>query len=204
MISKLFLALIIAYLLGSIPSALLYSRVFHHQDIRTLGDGNMGARNSKRSFGWRGGILVALADILKGLVAVVVADEFGLLLPGQMACGAAAILGHDFPVLARFRGGQGFAVTTGVFLGLFPLFTLVGAAIYFALFFLTRNSDLAAGIGMGLIFLAEIVSGAPFYVIVYIVAMLLFIPFKKWLDRSRQAAIDANLHGRHGNKPAAG
>lgn len=184
-LSIVILAVLAAYLLGSIPTALIYSRLAHGSDIRALGDGNMGARNSKRNFGWRGGILVALADILKGALAVLLAEELGLSIYEKMLCGGAAILGHDFPLFARFKGGQGFATTTGVFLGLFPLVTLIGAMIYFILFFMTRNSDLAAGIGMGFIWLTQIISGQPLYVIMFIVGTLLFIPFKKWLDRVR-------------------
>lgn len=184
---KLILALIAAYLLGSIPTALLYSRLVHGQDIRSLGDGNMGARNSKRAYGWHGGVLVALADILKGALAVLVAAGLDLAVPGQMVCGAAAIAGHDFPVFARFKGGQGFAVTTGVFLGLFPLVTFIGFVIYAALFLLTRSSDLAASIGMGFIAATELFSGASAYLLAFIVLTLLFVPFKKWLDRGRVA-----------------
>ncbi len=188
---KTILAIVLAYLMGSIPTALLYSRLVHGQDIRALGDGNMGARNSKRAFGWRGGILVALADILKGALAVLFAQELGQSQPWQMVSGAAAILGHDFPLFARLKGGQGFAATTGVFLGLFPLVTLAAALVYFVLFFLTRSSDLAAGVGMGLIWLIQIITGQPLYVTLFIAGALLFIPLKKWLDRARAAAITA-------------
>jgi glycerol-3-phosphate acyltransferase PlsY len=190
-LQKTILAIALAYLMGSIPTALLYSRLAHGTDIRALGDGNMGARNSRRVFGWRGGVLVALADILKGALAVLFAQELGQSQPWQMVCGAFVILGHDFPLFARLKGGQGFAATTGVFLGLFPLITLVGTLVYFALFFLTRSSDLAAGVGMGLIWLTQIVTGQPLYVILFIVGALLFIPFKKWLDRARAADIAA-------------
>jgi acyl phosphate:glycerol-3-phosphate acyltransferase len=186
-LQKMILVILCAYLLGSFPTALLYSRLAHGKDIRDLGDGNMGARNSKRNFGWVGGVLVALADIIKGALAVLMARWFGLAIEGQMACGAAAIIGHDFPVFARFKGGQGFAATTGVFLGLFPLITLVGAMVYFLLFFMTRNSDLAAGVGMGLIAADQLFTGAGILVVGFIVLTLLFIPFKKWLDRSRVA-----------------
>jgi glycerol-3-phosphate acyltransferase PlsY len=193
------LAILLAYLLGSIPTALLYSRLAHGSDIRTLGDGNMGARNSKRNFGWRGGILVALADILKGALAVLLAKELNQPQAWQMVCGAAVILGHDFPVLARFKGGQGFAATTGVFLGLFPLVTLVGAMIYYVIYFITLNSDLASGIGMGFIAAVQLFSGASAWVVGFIVLTLLFIPFKKWLDRSRQVQLKHKQPGPTGS-----
>jgi acyl phosphate:glycerol-3-phosphate acyltransferase len=190
----LLLAAFLSYLLGSIPTALVYSRLTHRQDIRLLGDGNMGARNTKRTYGLRSGVLVTLADILKGLLSVTLAVEMGLPLLGQLICGGAAIFGHDFPLFARFKGGQGFATTTGVFLGLFPLVTLIGTAIYFVLFFFTRSSDIAAGVGMGFIAVEQLIAGASIIVLGFIVLPLLFIPFKKWLDRSRVTSTDRSTN----------
>lgn len=94
-IEKGLLAVLLAYFWGSIPTALLYSRWAHGQDIRCLGDGNMGARNSKRQFGWRAGVLVALADIVKGALAVQVAGLLGLPEVWHFLCGFFAVLGHD-------------------------------------------------------------------------------------------------------------
>ena len=186
---------LIAYLLGSIPTALIYSRIVKGQDIRTLGDGNMGARNTKRIFGWRAGVIVALADILKGWAAVWLSIALALPESLHYICAALAVLGHDFSIFARFKGGQGFAVTIGIFLGLFPLFTLIATALYGVIYFATRSSDLAAGIGMGLIAAAQWISGAPFYSVVFIVIVLLFIPLKKWIDKPRRLAIEQqHLH----------
>lgn len=179
------ITIICSYIIGSFPSALVYSRLKYGKDIRTLGDGNMGARNTKRQFGWHAGILVALTDILKGALAIILAMQLSLSLEWQLASGTAVIIGHDFPVCARFKGGQGFATTSGVFLGLFPLFTLIGAFIYFLLFFAFHNSDLAASLGMLFITGANVWIGSPLISIGFIFLALLFIPTKKWLDRSR-------------------
>ena len=180
---------LIAYLLGSIPTALLYSRLFQGVDIRRLGDGNMGARNSKRQFGWRAGVLIALADILKGTLAV----EFATLLihPDcwQYLCGAFVVLGHDFPVFAHFKGGQGFATTTGVFLGLFPGLTMIGFLIYVMIYFTTRISDLAASLGMGFLAASAWFKYESVFVVGFIVLLLLFIPLKKWIDHRRTVVI---------------
>ncbi|KAF0110210.1 MAG: hypothetical protein FD147_1831 [Chloroflexi bacterium] len=70
--------LLIAYALGSIPTALLYSRLFHRKDIRALGDGNMGARNTRRQFGFNAGVIVALIDIIKGALAVLLSMALNL------------------------------------------------------------------------------------------------------------------------------
>lgn len=189
---KILAAALAAYLLGAVPTALLYSHLAHGADIRTLGDGNMGARNTRRIFGWRAGVLVALADIVKGALAVWLAKVLALPELWQYTCGALSILGHDFPVFARFKGGQGFAVTTGVFLGLFPALTVIGALIYGVVYFTTRNSDLGAGLGMGFIAAAQWLTGGSLASIVFIVLLLLFIPLKKWLDRARRQEIEQN------------
>ena len=75
-----------------------------------------------RQFGFRSGLIVALADILKGSVAVLLAKEVRLPLELQILTAAAVILGHDYPIFAGFEGGQGFAATTGVLLAFFPPF----------------------------------------------------------------------------------
>ena len=181
-----------AYLLGSFPTALVYSRLARQVDVRALGDGNMGARNTKRAFGFRAGMLVALVDILKGAAAVLLARNAGLPEEWQILAGAAVILGHDFPVFARFRGGQGFAATTGVFLAFFPVYTFAGFVVYCLLFLLTRSSDIAAGVGMGGLVLAVGLRGASLLMLGFMILALLFVPFKKWLDRSRAAEVLAD------------
>lgn len=178
-----------AYAIGSIPTALIYSRLRHHADIRTLGDGNMGARNTKRQFGFTAGVLVAAADIFKGVLAVVLTIALGMPLEWRLAAGAAAILGHDFPVFAGFKGGQGFAVTSGVFIALFPLPAMIGFVIYAFLYLLFHNSDIAAGAAMLQLALHVVLKGGSVTEVGFIVLVLLFIPFKKWLDRPRRQAI---------------
>jgi len=154
-----------------------------------------GARNSKRQFGWRAGVLVALADIVKGALAVQLAVLLGLPEIWHFLCGFFAVLGHDFPIFARFKGGQGFAATTGVFLSLFPFWTLVGFTLYTVLFLTTHHFDLAASIGMGTLAAAEMLSGASLAVMIFIIGILLLIPAKKWLDRKRGPEIAAGRTG---------
>ena len=101
--------LLIAYLLGSIPTALIVTRRVAKVDIRTVGDGNMGAHNVHRILGWGPSILVAAVDFSKGALAVILLNVFGFGLAWQLGALACAVLGHDFPICARFRGGQGLA-----------------------------------------------------------------------------------------------
>lgn len=183
------LTVLLAYLLGSFPTALVYSRAAHRVDVRSLGDGNMGARNTKRQFGFSAGMLVALADILKGALAVLIVRGVGLPTGWQVAGAGSVILGHDFPIFARFRGGQGFAATTGVFLAFFPFYTLVGFAVYCTLYLLLHNSDIAAGVGMGLVVLLVWLRETSVLMLAFMVVALLFIPFKQWLDRPRRVRL---------------
>ncbi len=181
--------ILVGYLIGSFPTALIYSQLTHKNDIRALGDGNMGARNTKRQFGFGAGVLVALLDILKGTFGVWLAMRAGLPLEWQMLAGAAVILGHDFPIFANFHGGQGFAATTGVFLAFFPMYTLLGFIVYSFLYLALHSSDIAAGVGMGLLVLLFWLRDASLLMLGFMVMALLFVPFKQWLDRSRRALL---------------
>jgi glycerol-3-phosphate acyltransferase PlsY len=182
MIEKL-VVLIISYLIGSFPTALVYSKAVHGQDIRYIGDGNIGARNTTHQFGTFAGIIVGVVDISKGVMAMILASAFQLPLVWQLAAGAASILGHDFSIFARFSGGKGLATTTGVFLVLFPTPALIGGALYGAIYYFFHHSDLAASISMGVYVLLVVLMGAPLIAVCFIVIVLFFVPLKKWLDK---------------------
>lgn len=192
--------IIAAYLIGSIPTALLYSKLAHGRDIRTIGSRNMGARNTKQQFGVWAGLMVAVVDITKGALAVLLAMAFKLPFIYQMAAGTAAVLGHDFSIFAQFRGGKGLATTGGVFLALFPLPALIGLVLQIVIYLIFKNWDLGSGICMGVFVLIVFLSGEPFISIGLIISLLLFIPFKKWLDNphkekiQEQGSLDENLY----------
>ncbi|MBU9674364.1 glycerol-3-phosphate 1-O-acyltransferase PlsY [Planococcus sp. CP5-4] len=127
------LPVIIAYLLGSIPSALWIGKLFYKTDIRTKGSGNLGATNTFRVLGPKAGFVVTIMDILKGTAAtllplVMVTDVHPLIL------GVIAVIGHMFPVFARFKGGKAVATSGGILLGYqWPLFLLAVAVLLIAL-----------------------------------------------------------------------
>jgi glycerol-3-phosphate acyltransferase PlsY len=181
---------IIAYLLGSIPAALIVGRRLKGIDIRTIGNGNMGASNVFHTLGEKAGILVAVIDFLKGALPVLVATLLGFSVEWRMIVGACAILGHDFPVFAGFRGGQGTATTLGTMLILFPMQTLFGLILYGSLFLITRNSRLSCGFGGGLIALLLGISQQWLF-FVYAIVAFLFIPLKLFMDTPRRRAIKA-------------
>lgn len=114
------LAIIIAYLIGSVPFAFLLSRR-SATDLRTFGSGNLGAANVLRASGVRAGVLVALLDVAKGAASVAVAMRLGAGGAAPAAAGFAAIIGHIYPVWLKFKGGKGVATACGVFAVLTPL-----------------------------------------------------------------------------------
>ncbi len=139
------LGILVAYLIGSIPTAVWLSRL-RGVDIRTVGSGNAGATNMVRAFGWKMGLLTFLIDALKGYVAVAwvrwVDVDFL-----QMIWGAAAVLGHIFPIWAGFRGGKGVATFVGVMWAVHPLTAAVTTAAVVAVIALTRYVSLGSIVG---------------------------------------------------------
>lgn len=115
------LAIITAYLLGSVPFALLLSRRFNAADLRKVGSGNLGAANVLRASGVRAGVLVALLDAGKGAASVALAMRMSSAPIAPAAAGVAAIIGHIYPVWLKFRGGKGVATACGVFSLLTPI-----------------------------------------------------------------------------------
>lgn len=129
-----------AYLLGTFPSALLVSRA-RGRDVMAEGSGNPGASNVNRILGWRAGLVVLLADAAKGLVAALV----GLAVagrPGAWALGAAAVIGHVFPI--RRRGGKGVATCAGFLLVLYPWFVLALGIVFAAIARFGRKASIGS------------------------------------------------------------
>lgn len=138
------LVIIIAYLIGSIPFALLLARRWGARDLRRIGSGNIGAANVLRATGLTAGVLVAVLDIAKGAASVIVAQRLS---PGPTSgavAGLAAIVGHIYPVWLRFRGGKGVATACGVFSVLTPLAVPPALAIFVVTVWTTRYISLGS------------------------------------------------------------
>jgi glycerol-3-phosphate acyltransferase PlsY len=138
------LAIVAAYLIGSIPFALILARRWGASDLRMVGSGNLGAANVMRASGVTAGILVALLDIAKGAASVWIAERVsaGPALPA--AAGVAAIVGHIYPVWLKFRGGKGVATACGVFSLLTPLALPPAVVIFAAVVWLTKYISLGS------------------------------------------------------------
>lgn len=154
MLGGIALIAVLAYLLGSIPTGYLLVRLFKHQDIRSVGSGNIGATNVLRSGGKGLGAATFLLDMLKGSFAVWIGGLLGAhLLPGmplrsaQALAALFAVLGHMFPIWLKFRGGKGVATGFGVFLVAAPLAALSAISVFFVILFLSRFVSLASILG---------------------------------------------------------
>lgn len=145
------LLVVLAYLIGSVPTSVWVSKYFFDIDIRDYGSGNAGATNSYRVLGPKWGTLVMVVDMLKGIIAV----KLALLLPEyadsavnlqnlQTGLGLAAVFGHIFPIWADFRGGKGVATLFGLVLGISPWTALGCVGIFIAVLYLTRFVSLSS------------------------------------------------------------
>jgi len=144
---NVFLAFLVAYLLGSIPSAVWLGKWLHGMDVREHGSKNAGATNSFRVLGKRTGIMVLLLDVSKGVLSMMVCrlilgDTESMLY--QMIAAGICVLGHVFPVFAGFRGGKGVATSLGVFLGLNPLTAVTCMVVFLVVFLITRYVSLSS------------------------------------------------------------
>lgn len=139
--------ILLAYLLGSVPFALIAGKVVAGKDIRNYGSGNLGGTNAFRVLGWKAGLAVIGADIFKGALATYLALHVsGNEIIGMLG-GVAACLGHCFPVFAGFRGGKGVATGAGVFLVLAPQVIIPAAVVFAVVLALFRYVSLASIMG---------------------------------------------------------
>ena len=137
------LAVLLGYLTGSVPFAFLLARRAG-VDVRTAGSGNVGAANVLRTTGtWRGVIVMAL-DVLKGIAAVAISYFISASAAIAAVTGAAAVVGHIYPVWLRFHGGKGVAVAAGVFTMLSPAATAIAASLFLLTVLMTRYISLGS------------------------------------------------------------
>lgn len=139
--------LIAAYLLGSVPFGLIIAKC-KKIDIRSQGSGNIGATNVTRVIGKKLGALVLMLDLLKAVLAVLLAREFTSSFEITALCGAICVLGHIFPIWLKFKGGKGVASTLGVLLAISPIIGIAAILTWMLAFKLFKISSLSALIAM--------------------------------------------------------
>lgn len=174
MILNTILAIVIAYLLGSIPFAYIAARLKKGVDIRQIGGGNVGALNTMREVGPTVGFVVLFADIAKGSLAVLIAQWLGLSLIWVFVVGFVAVAGHNWPIFLRFKGGKGMATTMGVLLALVPREFGISFAIIVVVVVVTSNFRLASGIGLAFLPLIVWQFGGSGSLIIYSLVLPLF------------------------------
>lgn len=167
---------VLAYLLGSLPFGIIVGKTVYGVDPRTVGSGNIGTANSMRAFGRTGAVLVLLGDALKGAIPTYVALRlFGS--PWITAgVGLATIVGHNWSVFLRFKGGKGVATTLGVVIVLSLFAAVAFGAVWLATAAITRYSSLASMLGSAAVPLMMYALGDPLpYVWYGVIAFALVI-----------------------------
>jgi glycerol-3-phosphate acyltransferase PlsY len=187
-------AFVLAYMLGSIPTAVWIGKQFHNIDVREHGSGNAGTTNVIRVLGWKTGIPVLIIDLAKGWLAAILpvflnlADpESALVTNLQILTGVTAVMGHIFPVFAGFRGGKGVATVFGVLLALQPILTLSCFGVFLLVVLLTgivSVSSMSAGVAFPvLLFLVFDTPSVIFKIFSLLVAIALLITHRKNIGR---------------------
>lgn len=134
---------LIAYLLGSIPFALVVGKLFYKKDVREYGSGNLGATNAFRVLGVKAGIIVTFSDILKGTAATVLPVLFDASVH-QLIIGIFAVIGHTYPIFAKFKGGKAVATSAGIILGIYPLLFIMMIGTFLLTLYLTKYVSLSS------------------------------------------------------------
>ena len=146
---------VLAYLLGSLPSAVWLGQAYYGIDVRDFGSGNAGATNTFRVLGRKAGILVMALDIFKGLTAVTLATiwmQLGFVAESQiilfkLVFGISAVVGHIFPIYVGFKGGKGVATLLGMVLGINPLVAGLCIAVFIIVLLITKYVSLGSILG---------------------------------------------------------
>src|SRR6185503_681308 len=180
-----FLLIVLAYLIGSIPTAVWVSKYFFGIDIRDYGSGNSGATNTFRTLGPNWGSIVMVVDMMKGIFAVKLIyllpyylDHETQMINLQIGLGLAAVVGHIFPIWADFRGGKGIATLFGMVLGIQANVAVCCVGVFLLVLYLTRFvslSSILASIAFPIFILVIFNEPEPLYRIFAIAVGLLVI-----------------------------
>lgn len=179
------LLIISSYLLGSIPTAHIVARFFRSMDLTRHGSGYSGVSNLWKLLSWRVGLPVLLFEIAKGIWMVIAAELMGFGVAEQVIVGVAAVVGHNWSVFSRFRGGRGNAVTLGVGLiipamnGFLPVPVLTCLAIVAVAFFVLHDSSIGTLIGFTTMPIVSYLMGDPLPMTLGFLAIFLLMLFAR-------------------------
>ena len=188
----LYLSVILAYALCSIPTAVWIGKYFYGVDVREHGSGNAGATNVLRTLGKKAGISVLFFDMLKGFAAVNLSwltdfsqgsDEWTNV---RSVLALAAIIGHIFPVFANFRGGKGVATMTGTLIAINPFAALIAIVFFFLMLLMTKYvslSSVTTALTLPVVFGAWLQSGFALNMFSFAVALIILITHRQNIKR---------------------
>ena len=195
--------IIVSYLVGSIPSGLILGRI-RGIDVREYGSGNIGTTNVLRTLGKKFGAIVMAADLLKGVVAVLLARYVIGAPAGEMAAALAVVAGHDWSLYLRFRGGRGVATSAGALIVMAPLVAAAGIVTFVAVVALTRYVSLgsiAAAAGTVIVMAVfTALDRAPFEYLIFIGIAVALIVFQHRENVARLLAGTENKLGQKAEK----
>ncbi|MDG4656848.1 glycerol-3-phosphate 1-O-acyltransferase PlsY [Ectobacillus antri] len=173
----------VAYLLGSIPFALIVGKVGYGIDIRQHGSGNLGGTNTFRTLGKKAGFIVTIGDILKGTIAASLPILFGLEW-NPLWFGIAAVIGHMYPIFANFRGGKAVATSAGVLLFCQPFVFVILLVVFLSLLFTTKYVSLSSILtAISGVIAALFVDDTPFLIAISVLAI--FVIYRHRANISR-------------------
>jgi len=170
------LIILAAYLLGSIPSALIVGKLGYGIDIREHGSGNLGGTNTFRVLGVKAGLIVTISDILKGTLAAYLPFLFSVHELHPLLVGLFAVVGHTYPVFAGFRGGKAVATSAGVILSYSPLLFVTLIFVFFIVLYITKYvslSSMLSGVS-GIIYTLMFTDDLPLTIVIILLTIFVF------------------------------
>jgi glycerol-3-phosphate acyltransferase PlsY len=180
---------VFAYLLGALPFSQLITQWRTGLNLHEVGEGNVGSRNVWHVAGPQWGVAAFALDALKGLIPVELAQGASAPAPVLLLCGVAAVLGHQFPIFLRGRGGKGLSTAAGALLALTPLSVLGGLVVLGLVYLITRNFNPSLALGIIAMVLLPLALREPLWMAGYTVALALLAGLKKVLDRPHEQEV---------------
>ena len=182
-----FLAIALSFLLGSVPISWLVGKIKYNIDLRTFGDGNVGAGNLQHATGLKIGIFAILADLAKGSLAiglVILLDNRDWVI---MAAGTAAVIGHIVPPWLGFRGGRGAATALGVALAITPIPGAITFPIGLLMMLLVKRTSPSIAISVICVIGLGLILGEPLKYIIFLIILFIAVGLKDGFDRLTKA-----------------
>jgi len=180
--------LLLAYLVGSIPSGLWIGKIFYGIDIREHGSGNLGGTNTFRTLGKKAGLIVTIMDVLKGTLATLLPILFGIdaeLHP--LITGTIAVVGHMFPIFAGFRGGKAVATSGGILLGYAPILFVIIFAAFFLSLYICKYVSLSSMISALVALIVSFIMGdIPLIIVIAVLVIFIFYRHRANIKRIRE------------------